>query len=310
MSDVPLRIGTRASPLAMVQTELTRAALIAADPALAAPGAIEIVPIVTTGDRVQDRRLAEIGGKGLFAREIERALADRRIDLAVHSMKDVETVFDDRFVLAAVLPREDPRDALIAPGCASIGALPQGAVIGTSSLRRQAQLLHRRPDLKIVLLRGNVGTRLRKRDAGEVDATLLALAGLRRVGMESAASGVLDPEEMLPAVAQGAIAIECRADDAGLRRRLAAIDHAESSICTTAERGLLAALDGSCHTPIAAMAVLTLDGTVNLRARLLRPDGSKQWEATRSGSANDAEALGRDAGAELRGRGDQDLFAP
>src|SRR5690606_6356938 len=296
----PLRIGTRGSRLARAQTDLVCRALAAARPELGAPGTLEPVVIRTTGDRITDRPLAEFGGKGLFCKEIEAALLERRIDLAVHSIKDLPTWLPDGLVLGAVLEREDPRDVLLARQPASIAGLPEGAVVGTASVRRQAQLLAKRPDLRVVNFRGNVETRLRKLAAGEVDATLLALAGLRRLGI--AHEGVvLAPEEMLPAVGQGAIGIECRADAEAALALLAAIDHAASHVSVRAERALLAALDGSCHTPIAGHAAIA-DGRLDLRALIARVDGSECLRTERSGAPEDAEALGADAGAELRAR--------
>ena len=302
-----LRIGTRGSRLARVQTELACRALAAAHPELAAPGALEPLVIRTTGDRVTDRPLAELGGKGLFCKEIEAALLDRRIDLAVHSMKDLPTWLTDGLVIGAVLERADPRDVLIARAPATIAELPEGAVIGTASVRRRAQLLACRPDLRIVDFRGNVDTRLRKLAAGEVDATLLAQAGLSRLGVAGAGALTLTLEEMLPAVGQGAIAIECRADDAPTLALLAVIDHPASSACVRAERALLAALDGSCHTPIGGLAEI-LDGRLRLRALIARPDGSACLRAERSGVVADAEQLGRDAGEELRARAGPGFF--
>jgi len=302
-----LSIGTRGSPLARVQTALACRALQEAHPELAAPGALEVVAIRTTGDRAVDRPLAELGGKGLFCKEIEAALLARRIDLAVHSMKDLPTWLPDGLVIGAVLPRGDPRDVLIARAPTTIAGLPQGALIGTASVRRRAQLLARRPDLRVVNFRGNVETRLRKLAAGEVDATLLAQAGLKRLGIEPAGAVILAPEVMLPAVGQGAIGIECRADDEGARALLAAINDPASSACLCAERALLAALDGSCHTPIAGYAELA-GGRLSLRALIARPDGSESLCAARSGAIAEGEALGRDAGRELKARAGSGFF--
>jgi hydroxymethylbilane synthase len=302
------RIGTRGSPLALIQAREVRDRLVAAHPDLAVPEAVEIVVIRTTGDQIQDRKLAEIGGKGLFTKEIEEALLDRRIDLAVHSMKDVPTFLPPGLEIVCLLPREDPRDAFLSRRAASLAALPAGAIVGTASLRRQAQVLNRRPDLRVVPLRGNVDTRLRKLDAGECDATLLALAGLRRLGREDAATAILSPEEMLPAVAQGAIGVEIRADDTRARDRLLRVNDAATAICVTAERALLAALDGSCRTPIAALA--TLDGAaLSLRGLIVTPDGQQAHRAFRRGPAADAAALGADAGAELKRNGGPNFFA-
>jgi hydroxymethylbilane synthase len=304
---LPLRLGTRGSPLARRQAELAAAALRAASAELGAEGAIETVVIRTTGDRVRDRPLAEIGGKGLFCKELEAALLDRRIDLAAHSVKDLPTWLPEGLILAAVLPRDDPRDALIAGGVASIAGLPPEARVGTASLRRRAQLLARRPDLRIGLLRGNVETRLARVRDGEIDATLLSLAGLLRLGLDAAASAVLEPEELLPAVGQGAIGLQCREADAAVRALLAAVDHRPSSVCIQAERAMLDALDGSCHTPIAGLATLA-GGTLHLRGLVARADGSRCLDTTRSGSPSTAEALGRDAGLELRARAGPGFF--
>jgi hydroxymethylbilane synthase len=297
----PLRIGTRGSPMALSQTGLVRDRLVAAHPELAAAGAVEIVTIRTTGDRVQDRRLAEIGGKGLFSKEIDEALLDRRIDLAVHSLKDLETWLPEGVEIACILPRDDPRDAFLSPKAASLAALPQGAVVGTASLRRQAQLLRRRPDLKIVPLRGNANTRVKKLDAGEVDATLLALCGLQRLGLAHLAREILPTEVMLPAVGQGALAVTCRAGDDAMRRLLAPLDDAASAACTIAERAMLAVLDGSCHTPIAALAEIA-GARLKIEGRLLTTDGRAEVCARREGKPAEAAALGQSLGEELRAR--------
>jgi hydroxymethylbilane synthase len=303
-----LRIGTRGSPLALAQAHETRDRLAAAHAALAAPDAIEIVVIQTSGDRFQSGPLADLGGKGLFTKEIEEALLSGSIDMAVHSMKDVPTVLPDGLEIVCVLPREDPRDALLSVSAPRLAALPKGAIVGTASLRRKAILLNRRPDLEIVPFRGNVNTRMRKLAAGEVDATLLAVAGLNRLGKADAVTEALSPEDMLPAVCQGAIGIECRADDAATRALLAAIDHAPTARRIAAERALLAGLDGSCRTPIAALAE-PADGGIWFRALIARPDGGGMVETERFGSETDAEALGRDAAAELRGRAGPEYFA-
>jgi hydroxymethylbilane synthase len=298
-----MRIGTRGSPLALVQARLVATTLAAAHAELAAPDAIEIVPIRTTGDRVQDRTLAEIGGKGLFTKELDEALLERRVDIAVHSMKDVPTWLPEGLAILAMLPREDPRDAFISPRAASLDALPQGAVIGTASLRRQAQLLHRRPDLTIVPLRGNVDTRLAKLANGACDATLLAMAGLVRLGRGDAVTAPLGSDVMLPAVAQGAIGIAGRTDDTPTRDRLAAIDHAPTARRVAAERALLAILDGSCRTPIAALADFDALGRLLLEGMVVSPDGRGVARTQRVGDAVDAERIGRDAGAELKRTG-------
>ncbi len=270
--DRPLKLGTRRSPLAMAQAEEAQRRLVAAHPGLV----VEIVPVTASGDKIQDRPLAEIGGKALWTKELDQWLLDGEIDFAVHSSKDVETIRPAQIAIAAILPREDVRDVLV--GAASIRALPQGAVVGTSAPRRAAQLLHARPDLKVVSFRGNVATRLAKLAAGEADATLLARAGLNRLG-ESGTGHPLEPHEWLPAPGQGAIAIECRADDAATRSMLAAIDHAPSRHAVLAERALLAGLGGNCHSPI---AVLTEpDGAeLVMRAAIFSPDGAEKVERT------------------------------
>jgi hydroxymethylbilane synthase len=296
---LPLRIGTRGSPMALVQAGMVRDRLAAAHPDLAAPGALEIVVIRTTGDRVQDRPLHEIGGKGLFTKEIEEALIAGAIDLAVHSMKDVATWLPPGLEIGCLLTRDDPRDAFLSHKAKTLRELPQGAVLGTASPRRAAQALNLRPDLRIVTLRGNAGTRMRKLTAGECDATLLSLAGLRRIGEEAAIASILSTDEMLPAAAQGAIGIECRADDLATRRRLAPLDDADAATTIAAERALLAALDGSCRTPIAALAEIR-DGALSLRGMVISPDGTRCHRASRQGAVGDAVALGNDAGAELR----------
>jgi hydroxymethylbilane synthase len=297
----PLRIATRGSALALRQTALVRARLGAAHADLAAADAVEIVTIRTTGDRVQDRPLAEIGGKGLFAKEIEEALRDGRADLAVHSLKDLETRLPSGFELAAILPREDPRDALLARHAAGLTALPYGAKVGTSSLRRRAQLLWRRPDLAIVPWRGNVDTRLGKLASGEVDAIVLALCGLERLGRAGLATEILEPEVMLPAVGQGALAVECRAGDETVRALLRPLDDPDTALCVGAERAMLAALDGSCRTPIAGLAEIA-GGRLVIAGLLATPDGRTVIRARRAGAPREAAALGADLGRELRRR--------
>lgn len=295
----PLRIGTRGSPMALRQTALVRDRLAAAHPALAAPGTVEMVTIRTTGDRVQDQPLAEIGGKGLFAKEIEEALITGRIDLAVHSLKDLETWLPDGLTIACVLPRDDPRDAFVSATAASLASLPEGARVGTASLRRQAQLQRHRPDLAIVPIRGNVNTRIRRMEAGEVDAVVLALCGLERLDLAGRATEILPREIMLPAVGQGALAIECRLGDAKARRLVEPLHDPISAACVFAERAMLAALDGSCRTPIAGLAEVQ-DDRLTIEGLLLRPDGSKEIRSRRGGAVVDAELLGTELGRELR----------
>jgi hydroxymethylbilane synthase len=298
---VRLRLGTRGSPLALAQAHETRDRLIAAFPDLGAPDAVSIVVISTAGDRIQDRALLEAGGKGLFTKEIEQALLDGAIDIAVHSLKDAPTDQPAGLTFAAFLPREDHRDAWISPKAAHPSLLPPGAVVGTASLRRQAFLLMQRPDLRVAPLRGNVETRLRKLAEGRMDATLLAMAGLRRLGLADQATAVLEPETMLPAVAQGVIALQVRAADADTQHHACALDCPVTASRAKAERAMLARLDGSCRTPIAGLA-LAAQGGLFLRGIVIRPDG-KQWlMSARTGGQADAERLGDDLGRELKAR--------
>lgn len=291
-----LRLGTRGSKLALIQAHETQARLGRAHAALSAPDAVEIVPITTTGDSVQNRLLSEIGGKGLFTKEIDEALLEGRVDIAVHSMKDLPTRMPDGIAIGAVLPREDPRDALV--GAGSIAGLPKGATLGTASLRRAAQAKALRPDLAIVPLRGNVDTRLRKIAAGEAQATLLAVAGLKRLGLGDTGAP-LEPDEMLPSVAQGAIAVACRADDRRVLDWLAGIDDEPSRLRVTSEREMLAVLDGSCRTPIAGLAEIE-GATLKLRGLVASIDGTRVDREERSGAASDAETIGRDLGEALK----------
>jgi hydroxymethylbilane synthase len=301
-----LRIGTRGSPLALWQAREVRARLAAAH--RVEPDAIAIEVIRTTGDIIQDRPLSEVGGKGLFTKEIEQALIDNAIDLAVHSSKDMPTVLPAGLMLAACLPREDVRDAFISRRAATLAGLPHGAVIGTASLRRQAMARRLRPDIAVVTFRGNVDTRLRKLDDGVVDATLLALAGLKRLGREAAATAVLEVDAFLPAVGQGAIGIEVREADSRTRDLLSAINHPDTLTALGAERAFLAVLDGSCRTPIAGHARIE-SGAVSFRGLILRPDGSEAHETARTGAVADAVKLGADAGRELKRRAAPDFFA-
>jgi hydroxymethylbilane synthase len=304
-SQAVLRIGTRGSPLALAQAGMVRDALARAHGF--DPERIELQIIRTTGDRIQDRPLAEAGGKGLFAKEIEEALIERRIDLAVHSSKDMPTFLPDGLVLTAFLKREDARDAFISRKARTLAELPRGAVVGTSSPRRQALVRRRRRDLQVVDLRGNVETRLRKLDEGAADATLLALAGLKRLGLAGAASTVLELDEFLPAVGQGAIGIETRAGDIKTQSLLAPINHGDTATALLCERAFLGALDGSCRTPIAGHATVA-NGGLSFRGMIVRPDGGEAFETTRSGPVADAERLGADAGRELKGKASPDFF--
>ena len=300
-----IRIGTRGSALALAQAEETRRALTAG---LSIGGdVIAIQPIRTTGDKITDRPIAAAGGKGLFTKEIDEALLDGRVDIGVHSAKDMATRLPDGIVIAACLPREDVRDAFVSPLARTLFELPKGAVLGTSSLRRKAMALRLRPDLTVVDLRGNVDTRLRKISEGEAQATLLAAAGLARLGLSNRAASFLDIETWLPAAGQAAIAITARTEDLAMRQRLAAIDHRATSIALAAERAFLAVLDGSCRTPIGAHA--RLDGDrLTFHGIIIKPDGSVAHEVARDGAIADGEAIGADAGADLARRGGRDFF--
>ncbi len=306
----PLKIGTRGSPLALAQAHETRRRLAAA---FALPeDAFEIVVIKTTGDDramiAADRPLKEIGNKGLFTREIEEQLSSGGIDIAVHSMKDMPTEQPEGLVLECYLPREDVRDAFIRPGGGSIHDLPEGAVVGSSSLRRRAQLLHRRPDLQVVEFRGNVQTRLKKLHDGVAEATFLACAGLNRLGMADVPMTPIAPEDMLPAVAQGAIGIERRQDDARTAQMLAAIHDTPTGQRLAAERAFLAQLDGSCETPIAALAEL-LGDNLRLRGEILKPDGSEAYADEITGPIAEGPELGRALAKRLLDRAGDGFFA-
>jgi len=301
----PLRIGTRGSALALAQAHETRDRLMAAHGL--PQDAFEIVVIKTTGDRVLDRPLKEIGGKGLFTREIEDALTEGGIDIAVHSMKDMPTIQPGGLLIDCYLPREDVRDAFVSPRYGSIGDLPEGAVVGSSSLRRRAQLAARRPDLKLVEFRGNVQTRLKKLEDGVADATFLAMAGLSRLDMIHVARSPVAPEEMLPAVAQGCIGVERRADDARVAALLAPIGDAPSALRVAAERAFLARLDGSCETPIAGLALIEGE-SLWLRGEILQPDGGAIIFGERRGPAADGRAMGTDLAEELLSRAPAGFF--
>ncbi len=300
-----LRIGSRGSPLALAQANEVQNKLAKAH--RVAPERIEIKIIRTSGDMIQDRPLAEAGGKGLFTKEIEEALLAGTIDLAVHSSKDMPTVLPAGLVLSAFLPREDPRDAFIGRKVKSIGELPQGAKVGTASLRRQALLKRARPDLAIVPLRGNVETRLRKLEAGEVEATILAVAGLKRLGLLAAATMLLDLDAFPPAVGQGAIGLETRASDSRTRALIAAIGDPDTATALAAERAFLAVLDGSCRTPISGYAKVTGD-TVFFHGLVAKTDGSAALEVTRQGRRAEAAAIGAGAGLELKTRAGPGFF--
>jgi hydroxymethylbilane synthase len=300
-----LRIGSRGSPLALTQARAVRDRLAAAHGF--DPEHISIEAIRTTGDMIQDRPLADAGGKGLFTKEIEEALLAGRIDLAVHSAKDVPTFLPPGLVLTAYLPREDARDVLISATAKTLQELPAGATVGTASPRRQAIVKRTRPDLQVVSLRGNVETRLRKLSEGQADATILALAGLKRLALTDAIATIMSADEFLPAVGQGAIVVETREDDTRTRGLLAHIDHADTATALICERAFLAVLDGSCRAPIAGHATLSGD-KLAFRGMIFTPDGSRCFETSRSGNRRDATALGTEAGQELKGRGGADFF--
>jgi len=300
-----LRIGSRGSPLALTQARAVRDRLAAAHGV--DPARITIEAIRTSGDIIQDRPLVEAGGKGLFTKEIEEALLAGKIDLAVHSAKDVPTLLPSGLVLSAYLPREDARDVLISGKARTLQELPAGATIGTASPRRQAIVKRRRPDLRVVSLRGNVETRLRKLGEGHADATILALAGLKRLNLTDVIATIMTDEEFLPAVGQGAIVVETREDDSRAREFLAGIDHADTATALACERAFLAVLDGSCRAPIAGHATITGD-TLLFRGMILKPDGSQCFETSRQGNRRDASALGTDAGLELKHLAGADFF--
>ncbi len=314
--ELPLRVGTRASPLALIQTRTFQSLLTRLCPVLRGMDVFQEHVIQTTGDAVQDRRLAEIGGKGLFAKEIHEALLDGRIDFAVHSLKDLETSLPEGISLACTLKREDARDVLVLPD--EVGeydpedpysVLPECALVGTSSVRRQAQLLHARPDLRIALIRGSVQSRLGKVRDRQYEASLLALAGLRRLDLEHEASVIIDPDIMVPSAAQGIVGITVRSDDAELRSMLHAIEDPEARAVATAERAMLAVLDGSCATPIGGHARLLADGSLILTGLVARADGSFLCKRTISGLPADAERIGHTMGAMLRADSPCDVFA-
>jgi len=291
-----IRIGTRGSPLALAQAHEVRQRLMAAHGAPEERFAIEIIK--TTGDAVLDRPLAEIGGKGLFTKEIEEALLDGRIDLAVHSMKDMPTALPAGLALGAILEREDVRDAFISLRFAALADMPAGSVVGTSSLRRQAQLKYTRPDLEVVGFRGNVQTRLKKLQDGVADATFLATAGLKRLGLAAQATRSISTDDMLPAVAQGAIGIEIRAEDEATQHLIAPLNHQASALCVAAERAFLAGLEGSCRTPIAGLAELG-GGKLRLRGQVLKPDGTMSFAGERIGTPASALVMGEDLARQL-----------
>ncbi len=291
-TDRPIRIGTRSSPLALAQAYETRSLLMQAHGL--EEDRFEIIKKTSAGDRIQDKALRDFGGKGLFTKEIEEALSDDEIDLAVHSMKDVATLLPDGLIIPALLTREDVRDAFMSFKAQKLMDLPQGAVVGTSSLRRQAQVRRLRPDLKVINYRGNVQTRLKKLDEGVADATLLANAGLRRLGYEDKITSLIEIDEMLPAVAQGAIGLQIRKDDTQMNALIAPLNHQPTYDCVMMERVFLGRLDGNCHTPIAGLARLN-DGEISFRGMILSPDGAQAHETSRKGALADAQKMALDA---------------
>jgi hydroxymethylbilane synthase len=298
-----IRIGTRGSKLALAQAHMVEKLLLAAHPSLKT----EIVTITTTGDKILDRNLNEIGGKGLFIKEIEDALLNNTIDIAVHSMKDMTAFIPDELEISCVLEREDPRDALICKTASRIIDLPHGATVGTSSPRRASQALNIRPDLKIVPFRGNIDTRLKKLQENEVDATFLAIAGINRCHIKNEIIHIIDEKDMLPAVAQGAIGIETRKKDVELKKMLAPLHHQETFIRVSAERAFLAEFDGSCRTPIAALAKVSGDN-ISIDFLIASPDGKQIFRTARHGNISNVEKLGKDAAVELLGKAGEGFF--
>jgi hydroxymethylbilane synthase len=301
------RLGTRGSPLALAQAHMVRN-LIAAS-GRASLEQVEIRIFKTSGDRIQDRPLSEVGGKGLFTKELEDALLADEIDFAVHSMKDVATRLPDGLTISTMLPREDVRDAWLSPTAQTLADLPTGALVGTSSLRRQAQVLRLRPDLKVVQFRGNVETRLTKLDQGVAHATMLAVAGLNRLGLAHKITSITSTDMMLPAVAQGAVGIELRVGDEAVAQLLSPLDHQPTSLCVTAERAFLAVLDGSCRTPIGGLAQLDDSGRLTFRGEILTPDGREVHATSRTGTPQSAIQMGEDAARELLARAGPNFFA-
>ncbi|MDX2290000.1 MAG: hydroxymethylbilane synthase [Hyphomicrobiaceae bacterium] len=306
MQDRTIRIGTRGSPLALVQANDVKSRLAAHHGLPVAR--LEIVVIKTSGDMILDRPLAEVGGKGLFTKEIEEALLSGAIDLAVHSMKDMATDLPSGLTIGAILPREDVRDAFISLKYGSLGEMPAGAIIGTSSLRRQAQVKALRPDLEVVGFRGNVQTRLKKLADGVADATFLACAGLNRLGMTDRITERIETKHMLPAVAQGAVGIEIRSDDHETSTLVGPLNCERTAICVAAERAFLARLEGSCRTPIGGLAELESSGRLRLRGQILTPDGAQHHSTEHSAPTQQAIALGDAAGLELLARAGPDFF--
>jgi len=308
-----IRLGTRGSPLALIQAETVRKKIIESTPNIIQEYEIEIVPIRTSGDwrpEHKERSFNELGGnKGLFTKEIEEALLENHIDFAVHSMKDIASKLPEALEIAAILERMDPRDAFISPKARTLEELPSGSIVGTSSLRRQSQILARRPDLNIVPLRGNIDTRLAKLTQGIADATLLAVAGLTRLKAQDRWSSIMDTDMMLPAAAQGAIGIEIRRDDYVINKLIAPLKSSKTMICISAERAMLKFLDGSCHTPIAALAKLNDYNIVTLEGLVARPDGTSLWRFMHSGPSENAEEVGIELGQRFKSVVPSNIFS-
>eukprot|EP00210_Caulerpa_lentillifera_P005280 g5044.t1 len=305
-----IRIGTRGSPLALAQAYATRDKLKECFPDLCEDNALEIVIIKTTGDKILTQPLADIGGKGLFTKEIDDALLDGKIDIAVHSMKDVPTYLPDGMILPCNLPREDVRDVFISVSYDDLSEIPSGGIVGSASLRRQSQILHNYPNLKVENFRGNVQTRLRKLKEGKCDATLLALAGLKRLGMMEHATKVLEIDEMVPAVAQGAIGIACRQGDDSMMEFLQSLNHEETRVAILCERAFLTALDGSCRTPIAGHCKKSEKGDLTFHGLVASPDGMRVLQTKRDGSFDpeEAERIGDEAGNQLKSEAGPNFF--
>lgn len=294
-----IRIATRKSPLAITQAELIKSMILKTHPEFD----IQLIPLITSGDKLLGAPLAQIGGKGLFVKELEQALLDNRADIAVHSMKDVPVTIADGLEITAICEREDPRDAFVANQYSNLITLPEASIIGTASMRRSCQIKARRPDVQIEILRGNVNTRLQKLDEGQYDAIILAAAGLKRLGLENRIKHYLSIDESLPAVGQGALGIQCRSDDYHLKEKLATLEHLHTRICVVAERSMNHALNGGCQVPIAAYAEIINNSTITLRGLVARLDGSKILTAHASADIDSAEQLGKQVAKELLHKG-------
>ncbi|MDA0239380.1 MAG: hydroxymethylbilane synthase [Proteobacteria bacterium] len=299
----PLRIGTRGSKLALAQTNMVIARLREAHEELTERRAVELIVIKTTGDRVSGELLTEMGGKGLFSKELDEALLKGEIDIGIHSMKDLPTWMPDGIALHAIMERQDARDAFVSDKADSLATLPPASTVGTMSLRRRAQILHKYPQLQVVPIKGNVDTRLNLVRTGAIDATLLAVAGLNRLGQQADITQALDPEEILPAVGQGALAATCRTHDLRSNHLISALADPTTTATVIAERAMLNALNGNCYTPVAGYAVVDGNGQLTIKGVLAHPDGNEYHSGVRSGGVDEAEALGRGLGIELLEKG-------